>query len=77
MEPMKILDIIVERYKKILDKNLIGIYLHGSLAMGCYTAESDIDFIALIKEPIDISTKKAVIESIIHLDGLPKKLQYI
>ena len=73
MEPMKILDIIVERYKNILDKNLVGIYLHGSLAMRCYTTESDIDFIALIKEPMDISTKKAIIESIMHLKDLPKK----
>jgi len=73
MEPMKILDIIVEKYKNILDNNLVGIYLHGSLAMGCYTTASDIDFVALVKEPIDIVTKKAIIESIIHLKGLPKK----
>ncbi|MPM80524.1 hypothetical protein SDC9_127571 [bioreactor metagenome] len=73
MEPMKILDIIVEGYKNILDKNLVGIYLHGSLAMGCYTTDSDIDFVALVKEPIDISIKKAIIESIMHLKDLPKK----
>jgi len=73
MEAMKILDIIVDRYKNILDKNLVGIYLHGSLAMGCYTTASDIDFIALVKESIDITTKKAIIESIINLKDLPKK----
>lgn len=73
MNPMKILGIIVERYKNILHENLVGIYLHGSLAMGCYTAASDIDFIALVKEPIDIAAKKAIIKSVIHLHGLPKK----
>jgi predicted nucleotidyltransferase len=73
MEAMKILDIIVERYKNILDKNLVGIYLHGSLAMGCYTTSSDIDFIALVKESIDIVTKKAIIGSIITLKNLPEK----
>lgn len=73
MEPMKILGIIVERYKNILDKNLVGIYLHGSLAMGCYTTASDIDFIVLVKESIDIAAKKNIIESIIHLKNLPQK----
>lgn len=73
MEPMKILEIIVERYKKILDKNLMGIYLHGSLAMGCYTSASDIDFIVLVKESIDIATKKSIIKAIMNLEGLPQK----
>ncbi|WP_406242398.1 aminoglycoside adenylyltransferase domain-containing protein [Tissierella carlieri] len=73
MEPKKILDIIVQRYKNILDKNLVGIYLHGSLAMGCYTNESDIDFLVVVREAIDVATKKDIIESIIHLDNLPKK----
>lgn len=70
---MKILEVIVERYKKILDKNLVGIYLHGSLAMGCYTNRSDIDFLVVVRQPIDMKTKKDLIESIIHLDNLPKK----
>lgn len=73
MEPKKILDIVVERYKKVLGKNLVGIYLHGSLAMGCYTNESDIDFLVVVREPIDIDTKKELIEAIIHLKDLPKK----
>lgn len=73
MEPKKILDIIVQRYKNILDKNLVGIYLHGSLAMGCYTNESDIDFLVVVREAIDVATKKDIIESIIHLENLPKK----
>ena len=73
MEGMKILNIIVERYKSIIDKNLVGIYLHGSLAMGCYTTGSDIDFIALVKKPMDIETKKAIIKSTMNLKDLPKK----
>lgn len=73
MEPKKILDIVVERYKKVLGKNLVGIYLHGSLAMGCYTNESDIDFLVVVREPISINIKKELIEAIIHLKDLPKK----
>lgn len=73
MEPYKILDIIIERYKKILDSNLVGCYLHGSLAMGCYTNLSDIDFLIVVKEPIDVKIKKELISSILHIENLPKK----
>lgn len=73
MEPMKILDVIVQMYKNILGENLVGIYLHGSLAMGCYTDKSDIDFLVLVKESMDIATKRDIIQSILHLEDLPKK----
>lgn len=73
MEPKEILGTIIERYKKILHENLVGIYLHGSLAMGCYTSASDIDFIVVVIEPMDSETKKELIKSILSLDGLPKK----
>ena len=73
MEPFKILDIIVERYKKILDSNLVGCYLHGSLAMGCYTNSSDIDILIVVREPIDIKIKKELISSILYIENLPVK----
>lgn len=70
---MEILNIIVERYRKVLSNNLVGIYLHGSLAMGCYTNKSDIDFLVVVKEPIDLKTKKDLIQSILYLNDLPEK----
>lgn len=73
MEPMKTLDVIVQIYKNILGENLVGIYLHGSLAMGGYTDKSDIDFLVLVKESMDVATKRDIIQSILHLDHLPKK----
>lgn len=73
MEAMKILDSIAERYKYILGKNIVGIYLHGSLAMGCYTNASDIDLIVLVKEPLDLAVKKKIIESVIHMEDVPEK----
>lgn len=73
MELKEILDVIIEKYKKILHENLVGIYLHGSLAMGCYTSESDIDLLVVVREPMDVETKKNLIKSILYLDGLPKK----
>jgi len=73
MDPYKILDRIVKAYKGILGTNLVGVYLHGSLAMGCYTDSSDIDFLVVVKEPMDHKTKRELIEAILYIEGLPKK----
>lgn len=37
------IDNLVSAYKEIIKDNLAGIYLHGSVAMGCATQNSDID----------------------------------
>lgn len=73
MEPSKILDSIVGKFKDILGENLVGIYLHGSLAMGCYTNKSDIDIIVLIRKALDTASKKSIIKSIMDLNDLPRK----
>ena len=44
---------IVDKSKKILKDDLTGIYLHGSLAMGCFNPDkSDIDLIIVINNSI-------------------------
>ena len=48
----------VEQSKRILRDNLIGVYLHGSLVMGCFNPQkSDIDLIIVIDKPISDSIK--------------------
>ncbi|MDQ0195648.1 nucleotidyltransferase domain-containing protein [Paenibacillus wynnii] len=38
---------------KELSGNLLGIYLHGSLAMGCFNPlKSDIDFLIVVKDKL-------------------------
>ncbi len=73
MNPYEILDRVVKRYKEIMDESLVGIYLHGSLAMGCYTEKSDIDFLVLVSKPIDFKTKRALIEELLLFQELPEK----
>lgn len=73
MNPYKILDLIVKRYLNILDKNLVGIYLHGSLAMGCFTEQSDIDFLVVVEQPLAFEIKRALINELLKLQDLPKK----
>lgn len=56
------------RYADILPDNLVGIYLHGSLAAGCFHWEtSDIDFLVVVKRPLPVEKKIALIETLYSL----------
>lgn len=76
-ETRLILEKIVDTFRNILKDNLIGIYLHGSIAMGCFNPEkSDIDFLLVVKEKLSEETKRAIINSTLelaNLDGVPQK----
>lgn len=58
-----LLDDIVTEYCKILKNNLVGIYLHGSLAMKCYNnRKSDIDFLVVVNNKPSVSDMHSLIE---------------
>ena len=65
----------VEESKKILCDNLVGVYLHGSLVMGCFNPQkSDIDLIIVIDKPISDSVKRAYLDMVVRFNALaPKK----
>lgn len=73
MNTEKLLVNIVEIYKKVLNENLVGLYLHGSLAMGCFTPRSDIDLIAVVESPMSLEAKRALIDEISTVGPLPAK----
>lgn len=57
------LEHLVQSFCKILKENGIGIYLHGSMALGCYQPErSDIDLIVVVQNPLDLTTKLQLLE---------------
>lgn len=57
-------------YRQILGDNLTGIYIHGSLAFGCFHWDtSDIDFIVVVKEDLALSAKTALITALLSLDA--------
>ena len=57
----KLMEVISEKYNKLLGKNLVGIYVHGSIAFGCFNWDkSDIDFIVVINEPVPQQTCASV-----------------
>lgn len=73
MDPYQVLDLVIGRYDGILGENLVGIYLHGSLAMGCFSDQSDIDFLVVVNDPLDFRTKRSLADELLELRGLPGK----
>ncbi|NLE08213.1 MAG: DUF4111 domain-containing protein [Dehalococcoidales bacterium] len=52
----------VETYRTVLGDNLTGLYLHGSLAMGCFNPlRSDIDILAVVRQPLSVKEKQLII----------------
>lgn len=61
----------VEKSKKILKENLVGIYLHGSAVMGCFNPEkSDIDLIIVVNQSLSDSVKKDYMDMVVKYNGL-------
>lgn len=74
----ELLAAIVEMSKEILGSNLVGIYLHGSAAMGCFhPAASDLDLILIVEEDVSDSAKLAFMNAIIKFseEAPPKGLE--
>lgn len=76
---MNILDKItksfVEQSRNILKDNLVGIYLHGSAAMGCFNSQkSDIDLLVVVNENIPDDLKRRYMDMVVELNMYaPKK----
>lgn len=78
MEVSEILSVICKKYKDILEENLHGIYLHGSLAFGCFNwQKSDIDFLVVANKNLTLKQKEMMIHILLELtpDAPPKGLE--
>ena len=65
----KLLNEFVIKSRDILGENLVGIYLHGSLAMGCFNHKnSDIDLIIVVNNPLSHNEKRKYLDMVTGLD---------
>lgn len=63
---------------RIFSDNLVGIYIHGSLSLGCFNWDkSDIDFIVVTESAPSPAEKEAFIRDLLAIDTLcpPKGLE--
>lgn len=53
----------------VLSKKLVGVYVHGSIAFGCFRWEvSDIDYIVVVKEPLSTEERMRFMERTIDIN---------
>lgn len=66
----ELLDDFVSMTREVLEEQLTGVYLHGSMAMGCFHAEkSDIDLIVVVDGDITDAQKRTFMERVVKLNG--------
>ena len=64
-----LIDDFVDMTSNTIDDKLVGIYLHGSLAMGCFNPEkSDIDLIVVIDNDMPDIQKLAFMRQVVNLN---------
>ena len=70
--PLEILNQInnvVDIWKRDLGDDLIGVYLHGSIALKAFNPDSgDIDILVVVRDSIDVETKLEIARDIIEHD---------
>jgi predicted nucleotidyltransferase len=64
----ELLNALTEQFIITLQSNLVGIYLHGSLAMGGFNPlSSDIDFLVVVQRKLNAAAKQQIIDFILPL----------
>ena len=71
----EITEAFVERSSDILGENLVGVYLHGSAAMGCFNEKkSDIDLLVVAEKELSDDVKLRYMDMVVGLnDEAPPK----
>lgn len=60
----------------LLGANLVGVYLHGSLAMGCFNpARSDVDLLVVSERPLPRDTKLGLVQTLLARSRHPSPIE--
>ncbi len=60
----------------VLDDDLVGVYLHGSLAMNCFNlARSDVDLLVITEREMTVATKRTIAELLLRLSNVPRPFE--
>jgi streptomycin 3"-adenylyltransferase len=68
IEVQPLLNRLIAAFRHTLASDLVGVYLHGSLAMGCFNpASSDVDMLVVAKREVELETKRRIGEALVAL----------
>lgn len=68
-EYQDLLDRFVQQSRDILDGRLVGVYLHGSAAMGCFHPQrSDIDLLVVVKDVLSNEWRRRYMDTVAALN---------
>ncbi|GAA0379932.1 aminoglycoside adenylyltransferase domain-containing protein [Paenibacillus motobuensis] len=60
----------VELFLKEAERNLVGVYLHGSMAMGCYNPnKSDLDLLVVLRRPESADCYRRIAKRLIEIEA--------
>jgi streptomycin 3"-adenylyltransferase len=67
---------LTQEFKTRLAGNLLGIYLHGSLAMNCFNPlRSDIDLLVVTRSGMSLEKKREKAESLLENSRCPSPVE--
>jgi hypothetical protein len=67
---------LCEQVQAALEQTLVGIYLHGSLALGCFNVEqSDLDLLFVTRQPMAVKTKRQLMQVFLQSSQAPCPLE--
>lgn len=67
---------LIDALRDGLGANLAGVYLHGSLAMGCFNpAHSDLDLLVVTHERMAPGERRAAAEALLRISGSPTPVE--
>jgi predicted nucleotidyltransferase len=67
---------LVSVLRSRLERDLVGVYLHGSLAMGCFNPIlSDVDVLALTTRDLSVDAQKNIVEELLKLSSSPTPIE--
>jgi len=67
---------LVDEFRHALQENLVGVYLHGSLAMGCFNPQrSDLDLLVVSGDGMSVETKRDIVETLLAVSNQPRPVE--
>lgn len=70
------IEAVINLCKTYISDKLTGIYLHGSLAMGCFNPDrSDLDLIVVVKKKIPSETKIEIVKELMNISLKPSPVE--